>query len=89
MATCSEDMSAEQTQKVQQDQQPEFAHQSIKRQAVEDYGDEQSNTPSAIAGGEASTPAAHGEEAHAPSAAESQRPVDYEVYGLNGEVLNG
>nr|BAH72184.1 ACYPI008694 [Acyrthosiphon pisum] len=29
MATCSEDTSAEQTQKVQQDQQPEEDHQSI------------------------------------------------------------
>jgi len=52
MATCSEDMSAEQTQKVQQ---PEFAHQSIKRESVEDYGAEQSSAPSAIAAGEAYT----------------------------------
>ncbi len=45
MATCSEDSSTEQTQKVQQDQQPEEDHQSIKRDAVEDYTADEQRVP--------------------------------------------
>lgn len=90
MVTCSEDTSAEQEQNVQQDQQPEEGHQSIKRDAVEDYGADESYAPSAIAGGEAYAhaapaevyaPAAHGAEAYAPSAAEGYAPSAAEAYG--------
>lgn len=90
MATCSEDTSAEQAHNVQQDQQPEEDHQSIKRDAVEDYGADESYAPSAIAGGEAYAhaapaevyaPAAHGAEAYASSAAEGYAPSAAEAYG--------
>jgi len=76
---------------VQQDRQQEPAHQSIKREAVEDYGAEGSNAPSAMAGGEvyahaapaeASAPAANVAEAYASAApaAEAQAPSAAERY---------
>jgi len=100
MATCSEDTSVEQTQKVQQDQQPEEDHQSIKRDAVEDYGAEESYAPSAIAGGEAYAhaapaeayaPAAHGSEAYAPvaQAAEAYAPSAAEGYAPSAAEAYG
>jgi len=92
IATCSEDTSAEQTQKVQQDLQPEENHQPIKRDAVEDYGADELYAPSAVAGGEAYAhaapaeayaPAAHGAEAYAPvaHASEAYAPSAAEGYG--------